>query len=376
MRSSDSRRPTVHRPPAGMAASVLLLGLASGFFACGGGEPGAPAPQAASEAVAVSVETAAYRPVAGEVVATGTVEPSRRVRPGTKILGRVDAVLVAEGQRVTAGQLLARLESRDLRAAVRQAEAAAAAAEAQLDNARAQHGRMTELHARGSATAKNLEDATTALRTAEAAVEQAEAAAAAAGVTLGYAEVRSPFDGWLVAKEIEAGDMVQPGRLLFTLEDLDPVKVVAEVPEAQVRGFAPGDPARVEVPSVGHRAEGALERIVPSGDRQSRTFRFEVVLPNPDGLLKSGMFARVALPRETTREALMVPRTALVRRGQLVGLFVVVEGDGERPAARLRWVRLGEEADDDVEVLSGLAPGERYVTAPPAGLEDGAEVAP
>jgi len=375
MRPSAFPRPIPRRRPAALPAALLLLGLAAGLLACGG-EPAAAPADAAPAPLPVTVETAAYRPVAGEVVATGTVEPSRRVRPGTKVLGRVDAVPVSEGQRVASGQLLARLESRDLQAAVRQAEAAVAAALAQLENARAQHGRMTELQARGSATAKNLEDATAALRTAEAAVEQAEATAAAAGVTLGYAEVRSPFDGWVVAKEIETGDMVQPGRPLFTVEDLDPVKVVAEVPEAEVQGFSPGDPARVEVAAVGHRAEGALERIVPSGDRQARTFRFEVVLPNPEGLLKSGMFARVTLPRETTREALTVPRTALVRRGQLVGVFVVEPGAEDRPAARLRWVRLGEEAGDQVEVLSGLAPGERYVTAPPPGLEDGAEVAP
>jgi RND family efflux transporter MFP subunit len=277
---------------------------------------------------------------------------------------------------VAAGELLARLESRDLQAALRQAEAGVAAALAQLDNARAQHERMTELHGRGSATRKNLEDATSAWRTAEAGVEQARANVSAVRVSLSYAEVRSPFEGWVVTKEIEEGDMVQPGRPLFTVEDLDPVKVVAEVPEAEVQGFSTGDRAQVEVAAVGHRSEGVLERIVPSGDRQSRTFRFEVVLPNPDGALKSGMFARVTLPRLTTREALLVPRSALVRRGQLVGVFVVAEDDGERPAARLRWVRTGAEVGDEVEVLSGLAPGERYVTAPPAGLEDGAEVAP
>jgi RND family efflux transporter MFP subunit len=374
MESSAFTRLTNRRRPAVPVVAAVLL--SAGLLACGG-EPAAEPDAAADIApVAVTLEIAAYRPVAGEVVATGTVEPSRRVQPGSKILGRVDAVPVDEGQKVAAGELLARLESRDLQAALRQAEAGVAAALAQLDNARAQHERMTELHGRGSATRKNLEDATSAWRTAEAGVEQARANVSAVRVSLSYAEVRSPFEGWVVTKEIEEGDMVQPGRPLFTVEDLDPVKVVAEVPEAEVQGFSTGDRAQVEVAAVGHRSEGVLERIVPSGDRQSRTFRFEVVLPNPDGALKSGMFARVTLPRAATREVLLVPRSALVRRGQLVGVFVVAEDDGERPAARLRWVRTGAEVGDEVEVLSGLAPGERYVTAPPAGLEDGAEVAP
>lgn len=367
--------PSKHLWAAALSAPVVVLALAGLLSGCSGeAESGPDSVEAAP--VAVPTAVAAYRPVAAEVVASGTVEPSRRARPGSKILGRVEAVPVAEGQKVAAGELLARLESRDLRAALRQAEAAVASAEAQLDNARSQHRRMLELHARGSATEKSLEDATSAWKTAEAGVEQARANAAAAEVSLGYAEIRSPFEGWVVAKEIEEGDMVQPGRPLFTVEDLDPAKVVADVPETEVHGYAPGDPARVEVAAVGRRAEGELHRIVPAGDRSSRTFRFEVVLANPEGFLKSGMFARVTLPRETTRQALLVPRSALVHRGQLEGVYVVQRDEPDRPTARLRWIRTGEGVGDEVEVLSGLAEGEVYVTAPPPGLQDGAEVAP
>jgi multidrug efflux pump subunit AcrA (membrane-fusion protein) len=136
----------------------------------------------------------------------------------------------------------------------------------------------------------------------------------------------------------------------------------------------------VEVAAMGYRAEGRIERIVPSGDRLSRTFRFEVVLPNPDGTLKSGMFARVALPRAATRPMLLVPRSAIVRRGGLEGVFVIdadrlgmepVSGSG---TARLRWLRTGETRGDEVAVLSGLEEGESYVVEPPAGLADGAPV--
>jgi RND family efflux transporter MFP subunit len=361
-----------------LAAALALLALAGG---AGCGDGAAPETAAAgAPPVSVTVAVAASREVASEVVATGTVEPSRRAMPGTKILGRVDEAPVAEGEAVAAGQLLARLESRDLQAAIHQAEAAIAGAEARLENARAQHARMTELHARGSATAKNLEDATSDWRTAEAGVGQARANLAAARVTQGYAELRSPLDGWVVAKEVEVGDMVQPGRPLFTVEDLDPAKVVAEVPESEVRGFAPGDRALVEVAAMGYRAEGRIDRIMPSGDRLSRTFRFEVVLPNPDGTLKSGMFARVTLPRAATRPMLLVPRSAVVRRGGLEGVFVV-DGDrsGMEPVpgsgtARLRWLRTGATRGDEVAVLSGLEEGERYVVEPPAGLADGAPV--
>lgn len=354
------------------AGAVLVLAL--GAVAGCGGDPAAEAPEEASRpTMPVTVRIASYADAAREVVATGAVEPSRSVQPGTKVLGRVDAVPVAEGQPVAAGQLLARLESRDLAAAVRQARAAVASAEAQLENARAQYERMRELESRGSATRKNLEDATSAYRMAEAGLEQARANVAAAEVNLGYSEVRSPFDGWVVDKGIEVGDMVQPGRALFTVEDLDPVKVVADVPAAEAHGFAAGSPVTVKVPAAGFRAEGAVDRILPSADRGSRTFRFEIVLPNPEGTLKSGMFARVQLAGESSRPVLLVPRSAISSRGQLEGVYVV-DGSVDPPRARLRWVRLGEEQGDRVEVLSGLSEGESYVVAPPAGLVDGSPV--
>jgi RND family efflux transporter MFP subunit len=370
----------VGRPRRQGSAAVLALLALAGSAGCGG-ETGREASDGVAAApAAVTVATAAYREVAGEVLAAGSVEPSRRATPGSKILGRVDEAPVAEGERVAAGQLLARLESRDLQASVRQAEAAVAGVEARLESSRAQYARMTELQARGSATAKNLEDATSDWRSAEAAVEQAQASLAAARITQGYAELRSPLDGWVVAKEVEVGDMVQPGRALFTIEDLDPAKVIAEVPESEIRGFAPGDRALVEVAAMGYLAEGRIERIVPSGDRLSRTFRFEVVLPNPEGTLKSGMFARVTLPRAATRPMLLVPRSAVVRRGGLEGVFVVdADRSGMEPVpgsgtARLRWLRTGETRGDEVAVLSGLEEGERYVVEPPAGLADGAPV--
>jgi RND family efflux transporter MFP subunit len=360
--------------------SSLALGLATiGLGGCGGAEPEEPPAGAGSELepVRVSTATAAYRPVGARSVVTGAVQPWRRTMPGSKIMGRVDRVPVQAGERVDKGALLVTLESRDLRAAVRQAEAAVAGAEAQIANAKAQYQRIEELYAKGSATEKSLEDATAGFRMAEAGLDQAEANLEAARVTLGYAEIRAPFAGWVVDKRVEAGDMVQPGAPLFAVEDLDPVKVIAEVPEREISGFSTGDRVTVEVAAVGYREEGEIVRLVPAGDPRSRTFRVEVVQPNPDGALKSWMFARVTLDEKGERRALMVPAGALVARGQLEGLFVVEEaGAGEAggegsPTARLRWVRAGERRGDDVEILSGLAEGERYVVDPPAGLVDG-----
>jgi RND family efflux transporter MFP subunit len=365
MTTIETRR--LLRPAWLRLAAVLAAALLAG---CGGDgtapAAGAPAPPA----MAIDTAVAAYEAVPEIAEASGGVEPWRRVSPGSKILGRVDEVAVQEGDRVAAGQLLARLERRDLAAAVEQAAAAVAMAEAQAENARRQRERMETLHARGSVTDKNLEDATAGDRVAAAAVAQARANLDAARVAISYSEVRSPLAGWVVERRVQAGDMATPGQPLFTIEDLSRVKVVVEVAEAEVVGLAPGAPATVGIDVLGSELPARVDRVVPAGDPASRTFAVKLVLDNPDGRIKSGMFARARFPRGS-RQALLVPRAAVVDRGQLRGLFVV--DDGGR--ARLRWIKLGRPLGERVEVLAGLEPGERFAVAPPPGLSDGVPVA-
>jgi RND family efflux transporter MFP subunit len=355
-----------------MKKGIAVLGLtALAWFAaaCGGGEPGA-LPEAAAQPVAVETAEARVESVDQVTRATGSVEPWRRTSPGTKILGRIQEVPVREGDRVKKGGLLARLESRDLEAALEQARAAIAMAEASLENAGAQHRRMEELHRRGSATDKNLEDARTAHRSAEAALQTARAGLEAARVTLEYAAIFSPIGGYVVARNVEVGDMALPGQPMFTVEDLSRAKIVVQVPESQVVDLGPGDPAWIEVDVLGREFPAQVDRVVPAGDPRSRTFDVKLVVDNPEELLKSGMFVRARFPRGS-RDVLRVPESSIVTRGQLRGLFVVA-ADG---AARLRWVRPGRAEAGLVEILSGLAPGERYVVSPSAGFADATVVA-
>lgn len=348
--------------------ALALVGLA-GAAGCGTHEP-ARAPAAPPPSVTAPVAQAAEIELPDAADTTGTVEPLRRAQPGTKIMGRVERVHVREGDRVRAGQALATLDSRDLAAAVGQARAAVKMAEAQLENAAAMHRRMTALEAKGSATAKNLEDATAGFRTATAGLEQAQANQRAAEVMAGYAEIRSPIAGVVTAKRIESGDMAGPGQPLFTVEDTSRVKITVRVPESRVVGLAKGAPATVRIDVLDQDRDATIERVLPVGDPLSRTFEVQLLLDNPDGRIQSGMFARARFGGGVTRRTIAVPRTAIVARGELQGVFVVA-GDG---VARLRWLRLGRAAGDHVEVLSGLAAGESFVTLPPATLADGTPV--
>lgn len=347
-----------------LAAAAALLVTAG----CGRKHE-AVAPPAEPSAVSAPIAAAEMAAAPSTIEVTGSVEPIERVSPGTKLMGRVERVMVREGDAVRAGQTLARLESRDLAASVEQARAGVAMAEAQLTNAEAMHRRMTALAERGSATAKNLEDATAGYNMAQAGLQQAQANLSAAQVMQGYAVVTTPISGYVTAKRIEAGDMASPGMPLFTVDDLSRVKIVAQVPEAQVVGLVEGGSATVKIDVLETPVAATIERIVPAGDPMSRTFAVRLLLDNPAGAIKPGMYARIYFPAGSA-QTLTVPSAAIVERGQLQGLWVL-DAQGK---ARLRWVRLGAVTGERVEVLSGLTAGERYVAAPPAGIADGAPV--
>ncbi|HXV76775.1 MAG TPA: efflux RND transporter periplasmic adaptor subunit [Candidatus Polarisedimenticolaceae bacterium] len=346
---------------------VMLLSLVLGGCAGDGGRPPAePRPR-----VAVDVERVAVESWRDGLELTAGVLPAVRATPGTVLMGRVDRVLVEEGDVVERGQTLARIESRDVAARLAQARAGVAAARAAEQNARRMHERMERLHANSAASDKNLEDAEAAHEAALAQLAAAEEAVKVAEVQVDYSEIVAPFAGVVVDKGIEAGDTAAPGMPLFVIDDLSKVKIEVQVPESAAASVAVGDP--VEVEFRGERFDGRLSELVPAADPRSRTVTMRALLDNPERRLRAGMFARLVLPGGV-RDALTVPSSAIVRKGPLTGVFVVGSDASDRPVAGLRWVTLGTERAGRVEVLTGLDAGERVVSAPDGRLEDGQPV--
>jgi len=347
---------------------LLLAGVV--FMAGCGGDKEAPVVNY-EPSVVVAAETAVveWSSLNARLKVTGSAAPWRRVSPGTKLMGRIIRVPVQAGDRVAKGQVLADLESRDLAAGVDQARAGLTMAEANRMNARAQFDRMTDLHSRGSVTDKNLEDAQARIQVTDAAVSQAMAAKDAAEAMFSYAVVRSPLTGWVTKRMVEAGDMASPGQPMFVLEDLSRIKVNLQVPEAHVVSISKGTPVEIVFDVLGESFDAVVDNVVPSADSASRTYQVQVILGNKDGVIKGGMFARATFEGEP-RQALLVPPSAIITRGQLTGVFILNDDD----VARLRWVRTGPVSDRGVEILSGLSAGERYVSDPPAALVDGAGV--
>jgi len=347
-----------------VALSGAMMLIAAG---CGGGEH-APEKADTRPTVQVQLGTAAKEDWAAGLEVTAGVLPLLRATPGTVLMGRVDRVMVEEGDRVRKGQALAHIESREVAARLAQARAGVAAAKAMERNAKSMMDRMTRLHSRKAASDKDLEDAEAGYEAAQANLEAAAEAVNVAEVHLDYSEVTAPFAGFVVEKRVEVGDMASPGMPLFVIDDVSKVKIEAQVPESAAARLAIGDP--VEIEFQGEYFRGELSEMLPAADPRSHTFTVRALLDNSDGHLRPGMFARLRLVGEA-RSTVALPDSAIVRKGPLTGVFVAEGSGGDRVTAGLRWITLGRTRDGSVEVLTGLAAGERYVVEPTSQIRDG-----
>ncbi len=347
----------------------LLAALA--FVAgCGGHEQ---AEEGHAEApLRVRRDTVRLEQVPVTVTAMGTTEPYARATPGTRLLGRVLQVNVKEGDRVAEGQVLVRIEEAELDARRQQAASGLQEAQAVLANAETNLRRVRNLYEERALPKQSLDTAETEQRRAEAAVAAAQGALQEMEANLGYSTIRSPLSGLVVRKFVQSGDMASPGAPLFTVEQQDPMKVTVEVGERDLPFIQMQTPVQVEVEALGSAGQsswmGRVEALVPSADPSSRTFQVKVLVDNAEGSLRSGMFARVGF-QKGERPGLLVPEAAVVRRGQLEGVFVIQDGK-----ARLRWVRFGKAFGGRREVIAGLEAGEQVVVGAPDQMRDGQKV--
>lgn len=290
---------------------------------------------------------------AGGALVPASVVAVRRATIATRVAATVRAVNVREGEHVREGQLLASLSNDDVRGAL-------GAAETSLAAAAAHERRIRDLAAVRAATPSELE-------MAGAQRAQAEAAVAAARATLAYTQVRAPFDGKVQARRVEPGDLVGPGQPMLELEG-KALELVASLSEPEARGVAVGATLRFQ--AGGTRGEAVVTSLAPGGDPLSHRRGLRAEVRRLEGELRSGDFARLRLPQAAAAGAgtTWLPRSALVERGDLTGVFVASGGRAE-----LRWISLGEQAGEVFAVRAGLAPGDVVVDAP-GPLRDGQAV--
>jgi len=325
--------------------SLLLLAVALGL-------PILAHPAPRETASAVQVRTIhATTPVAATWV-PASVAAVDRATLSTRVAATVRAVHVQEGQKVGRGQVVVSLADADLRGAV-------AAAHTALDAAAASERRIRNLLSQRAATQAEMDMAATQRA-------QAEAGVAAAEANLEYAQIRAPFAGTVQARRVEPGDLVGPGQPLLVLEG-EALELVASVSEAEAKGLALG--ATVKYEADGASGAATIAALTPGGDPLSHRRGLRARIRDHAAGLRSGAFARLEVPGAGQGSAhVWVPRTALIERGDLTGVFVAVDGRAE-----LRWIALGEPAGEGVLVRAGLRSTDAVVDSP-GPLRDGQPV--
>ena len=304
-----------------------------------------------SAAVRAVVVEPTVRAAQEEVV--GTVRAKLRAAIEPKVSARIESLLVAPGQAVSAGDLIAQLDAREIQARLDQALAIREQATRELDRAR------TLLLEKSTAQAEF--DAIQAReRVSLGALNEAEA-------MLGYTKVVAPFDGVITRKLADAGDLASPGRPIAEMENPRALRFEADVPEALIGNVPLGAKLAVRIGATLTTIEGVVVERAPVADSASRTFVVKLDLPATENL-RSGQFGRVLVPTGESR-SIQVPRSALVVRGQLETVFVV-----EKQHAQLRLVRTGQHTASEVELLSGINAGESVVIEGAEQLRDGQPV--
>lgn len=292
--------------------------------------------------------------------AAGVARPVAEATLSTKLMGEVREVAVREGDRVSAGQPLVRIDAADLEAKEAQVEASIREAEAMVADAETQTARMRALYEDDAAPEAQLDAAETGLERARARLAAARAGAAEVEATARYATVRAPFDGIVTARRVDAGDFAAPGTPMVTVLDGGRLRVTVTASPAAVAGIGRGDTLRAWI--EGDPAVATVEGVVPDG--AGTVYSVNAIVENGDGRFLPGSAATLALP-QGERRAVVIPSSAVIRRGDLTGVRVRT-GD----ATPLRWIRLGDRLDGLVEVLAGLAPGDVIVMPPSGAVAD------
>ena len=345
----------------GLLAFRLYQELGGGEAAAG---PGGPFGGPASRGQLVEAAAPERTTITDRLSLIGSLHAKQQVEVTPKVSGRLLEVRVDRGSRVRAGQIVARLEDDELRQQVRRAEASHQVAraslaqrEAEFANRESELERYRNLSAEGVVSTQQVETASTNVQVtraqmslAAAQIAQAEAELEELRIRLGQTEIASPMDGIVATRYADAGAMLSSSTPIFLILDLSTMVTVINVPERDISKIGAGSAARVTVDALaGEEFRGRVVRISPILDSQTRTAPVEIELDNPGEHLKAEMFARVDLDLETEREALLVPRDALVYRNDRQGVFVV---DAE--TARFQPVTTGLTEGDLVEIVEGV----------------------
>ncbi len=348
-------------PVRSMTSKTLLLFLLTfaGLAAC---EKPDEAAATAPVLVAIPVEAVAVEsvPFVDMVDVAGVVEPIFEVQVSAEAPGRVLAAPFIEGEKIVKGQLLLRVDGESNTAQI-------SLLESQLSTAQREFDRTKQLAKQGLSTPQQLDQAAAAVDGASLSIKQAK-------VGLGKTNVRSPIAGYIAQKFAEVGEYVGPGAPLAHIVDYDIVKVMASVPESDVRFITPDKEVEIWIPALEKTFQGKVFRRAIIATVATRTFPVEIHVPNESHDILPGMRASVVVPRKDYGEIVVVPRDAILEGFNRQEAMVLGEKSGTDYVAELRAVELGPAKGANVAVLSGLKAGEKIIVKGHRSLADGTKV--
>ena len=357
---------------------ALIAVMTTFFFAisCASNETAKTEDNAAIINVTVAKSTANMNTANLEL--TGQVESAHASNIATRIMGYVTKIYVKVGDRVNAGQLLFSINSTDILAKKGQVDASLRQAEAALHVAQKDFDRYTALFKQASASAKELEQVNLQYQSAKLGVEAAKSMQAEVIAQLTYANVVAPFSGVITQKLADEGSLANPGMPILTIEQTGTLQISAMAPENNISNVKLGENASVTVSAANISFTGKITQINPSSQLTGGQYIVKVSIPsNVSSKVLAGMYANLIIQNSkstmlNTNSSMnvLVPASAIIYRDQLTGVYTV----GSQNTALLRWVRLGNNMGNNVEVLSGLAEGEEYIVSADGKLFNGAKI--
>lgn len=352
-----------------MKKLIMSLIVITAMTAC---ESGQKDTNLANNAIKVEVKTPVSPEGPGRFSASGTVEAENFASLSTRTMGYVSKVYVTVGDKVSKNQLLLDINSEEIDAKKAQANAGLSQAAAQLKIAEKDYQRYEKLYQDKSASQKEFDDMTARYTMAKAGYESALQMQNEIDAMMAYSHIRAPFSGVITSKSIKMGDLAKPGQPLLSLEAPGSFVAAVMIPEIYIESITKGQEVDVYIKSSQKSVKGTVSEVSSSSLNSGGQYMVKLDLKNDaNQKLFSGMYVTSLFPVESLQgENLLIDRNALVQKGELDGIYTVSASG----TAILRWLKIGKESGDQVEVLSGLKPEEQYIVSNEGKLYNGVKI--